>query len=112
MISFVYGAVLLSVIGCMALIDARFRLVMWRAPRRRAATIAAGIAFFLIWDIVAIELGFYHRGDSDAMTGLLIAPELPIEELIFITFLCYFTLILRGLITHFVPPIERGKTSL
>lgn len=100
MISFAYGGILLFVIGCMALIDARFALVLWRAPGRAALTLAVGIAFFLIWDVVAIALGFYHRGESEAMTGLLLAPELPVEELIFITFLCYITLVLHGLMSR------------
>lgn len=110
MISFAYGGILLLVIGCMALIDARFGLVLWRAPRRAALTLATGIAFFLIWDIVAIALGFYHRGESEAMTGLLLAPELPVEELIFITFLCYITLVLHGLMSRALGSVRsKGK---
>jgi lycopene cyclase domain-containing protein len=93
-----YGASLLGATCCMALLDARFRLVLWRSPRRSAAVLAAGIAFFLLWDVVAIALGFYHRGESEAMTGLMLAPELPVEELLFITFLSYLTLVLHGLV--------------
>lgn len=100
MISFAYGAVLLLVIGCMAMIDARLRLVMWRDPRRHLTALALGIGFFLLWDVAAIAFGFYHRGESEAMTGILLAPELPLEELIFITFLCYITLVLHGLIAR------------
>ena len=98
MMALAYGGVLLLLIGCMAMIDARFRLVLWRAPRRRATALLLGIAFFLVWDVVAIEMGFYYRGESEAMTGILLAPELPIEELLFITFLCYITLVLHALI--------------
>lgn len=94
----VYGALLLCTIGCMALLDARFQLVLWRDARRALPVLAVGIIVFLVWDVVAIRQGFYHRGDSEAMTGLLLAPELPVEELVFITFLCYVTLVLRGLV--------------
>ncbi len=98
MTGLVYGACLLAATACMALLDARFRLVLWRAPRRSAVVLAVGIAFYLLWDVVAIALGFYHRGESAAMTGIMLAPELPLEELLFITFLCYLTLVLHGLV--------------
>ncbi|MCK0113088.1 lycopene cyclase domain-containing protein [Ornithinimicrobium sp. F0845] len=98
MTALAYAAALLASTGCMALLDARFQLVLWRDRRRSLAVLAVGIGFFLLWDIVAIALGFYHRGDSAAMTGVMLAPELPVEELLFITFLCYITLVLHGLV--------------
>ncbi|WP_278857167.1 lycopene cyclase domain-containing protein [Kocuria palustris] len=90
------GALLIST-GCMALLDRRFRLVLWRAPRAGALTVIAGIAVFLLWDLAAIASGHYGKGQGP-MTGLMLAPELPLEEIVFITFLCYLTLVLRGLI--------------
>lgn len=102
MISLSYAAALLVTMGCMAMLDARFGVVLWRdrgRDRRHAAVVlACGIVFFLLWDVLAIALGFYHRGDSPAMTGVMLAPELPVEELVFITFLCYITLVLHGLV--------------
>ena len=100
MTALLYGASLLVATCCMALLDARFRLVLWRRPGRGRSLLAlgVGIAFFLLWDVVAIALGFYHRGESEAMTGLMLAPELPVEELLFITFLSYLTLVLHGLV--------------
>lgn len=98
MTALLYGAFLLGATACMALLDARFRLVLWRDPRRSAVVLAAGIVLFLLWDVAAIALGFYHRGESEAMTGIMLAPELPLEELLFITFLCYLTLVLHGLV--------------
>jgi lycopene cyclase domain-containing protein len=92
----------------MALLDARFGLVLWRDRWRAVVVLATGIAFFLLWDVVAIAQDFYHRGDSEAMTGLLLAPELPVEELLFITFLCYVTLVLRGLVDLALHHIGRG----
>lgn len=99
MIALAYAAALLISTVCMALLDARFRLVLWRDARRSWAVLVLGIVFFLLWDLAAIALGFYHRGESEAMSGLMLAPELPVEELIFITFLCYTTLVLHGLVT-------------
>lgn len=98
MIALAYAAALLVPTACMALLDARFRLVLRRDPRCSLVVLAVGIALFLTWDVIAISQGFYRRGDSAAMTGLLLAPELPVEELLFITFLCYVTLVLHSLV--------------
>ncbi|WP_206680369.1 lycopene cyclase domain-containing protein [Flaviflexus huanghaiensis] len=95
--SLVYGAILVLLIGCMAMLDVRFSLVLRRAPRHIIALIL-GIGFFVLWDLVAIAMGFYYRGESDGMSGILLTPEFPIEELLFITFLCYMTLVLHAAI--------------
>jgi lycopene cyclase domain-containing protein len=96
---FYLGALLVSLAG-MVVLDLRYRLVLWRDPRRALLVLAAGIAFFLIWDVAAIASGHYRAGQSEAMTGIMLAPELPLEELVFITFLCYLTLVLHGLVTE------------
>lgn len=93
-----YAAALAVPLVCMGLLDRRFGLVLWRDLRRGVVVLLVGVVFFLLWDLAAIAAGFYHRGESEAMTGLLLAPELPVEELLFITFLCYTTLVLRGLV--------------
>jgi lycopene cyclase domain-containing protein len=94
MTGFAYLAGLLAVIGCMALIDARWRLVFWRAPAAAAVTVAVGVAFFLAWDAAGILLGVFFRGRSEIVTGIELAPELPLEEPVFLAFLCYLTLVL------------------
>ncbi|UAJ78121.1 lycopene cyclase domain-containing protein [Leifsonia sp. ZF2019] len=86
------GAVLLS-LAAMVLLDARFRLVFWRDPRRASVVIAVGLVFFLAWDVAGIALGIFARGGSRFMTGIELAPELPLEEVFFLLFLCYLTLI-------------------
>lgn len=98
MVALAYLAVLLAATACMALLDHRFRLVLWADARRGALVLTAGVVFFLLWDVAAIAAGFYHRGESEAMTGIMLAPELPLEELVFVTFLCYLTLVLHGLV--------------
>ena len=94
MTGFAYLAGLLAVIGCMMLIDARWRLVFWRAPAAAAVTVAVGVAFFLAWDAAGILLGVFFRGRSEIVTGVELAPELPLEEPVFLAFLCYLTLVL------------------
>lgn len=98
MTSLLYAAALLAATVCMGLLDYRYRLVLWAAPRRAGVVLVVGVAFFLVWDVVAIASGHYHLGESQAMTGLMLAPDLPVEELLFIGFLCYTTLVLRALV--------------
>lgn len=96
--SFVYLALLLGALASMALVDRRGRLLLWSArPGRGAAVLTVGTLVFLGWDLVAIAEGFYSRGGA-AMTGVELAPHLPLEELFFVVFLCWFTLLLHGLL--------------
>ena len=88
-----YLAGLLLSIGAMALIDARWRLAFWKSPGASAAAVGAGTALLLLWDLVGIGLGVFFRGDSPWATGLVLAPELPVEEPVFLVFLCYLSLL-------------------
>ncbi|TFC52078.1 lycopene cyclase domain-containing protein [Cryobacterium sp. TMT1-21] len=87
-----YLLTLLASLGAMVLLDARFRLSFWQNPVRASVVLGAGVAYFLLWDLFGIGLGIFYRGETDLMTGLQLAPELPVEELVFLTFLCYLTL--------------------
>ena len=92
--SFVYlGALLVSLAGVVA-IDLRFRLFVGRDPRSAAIVLAAGVLFFLAWDLAGIGLGIFLRGSGPFMTGVLLAPELPLEEPVFLLFLCEITMVL------------------
>ncbi|MCU1447164.1 lycopene cyclase domain-containing protein [Cryobacterium sp.] len=81
-------ALLVSLTG-MIVLDRRFRLFFWRAPRVAAIVLVAGVLFFLAWDLIGIGSGIFYRGETSFMTGLQVAPELPVEEVFFLTFLCY-----------------------
>lgn len=85
----------ISITG-MVVLDRRFRLFFWRDARRAAIVLPAGVLFFLVWDLFGIGLGIFFRGETAFMTGLQIAPELPIEEVFFLTLLCYLTMNLYG----------------
>lgn len=85
-------AILVSAGGIVA-IDARWRLAAWTAPGRTALAVAIGTAFFLIWDAVGIATGVFVKGDSTALLGIDLAPELPIEEPFFLAFLCYLGIV-------------------
>lgn len=92
MIGFAYLAALAIALTGMVLLDRRFRLFFWRDWRRAAIVLPLGVAFFLIWDVAGIALGIFFRGQTDFMTGMLVAPELPLEEVFFLTLLSYNTM--------------------
>lgn len=90
--TFLYlGALLVSITG-MVVLDARFRLFFWAAPMRAAVVLAVGVGFFLAWDVAGIGAGVFFRGNPELLTGILLAPELPLEELFFLILLCYNTM--------------------
>lgn len=82
-----YLAALLVSIGCELLLDHRLRLFWWRDARSAAITLAAGLAFFLVWDLLGIRLGIFGIGTNDLMVGVELAPHLPIEEPVFLVLL-------------------------
>ncbi|MFN4001334.1 lycopene cyclase domain-containing protein [Microcella sp.] len=92
LVNFAYLAALAVSITGMVLLDRRFGLFFWRDARRAAIVMPLGVAFFLVWDLGGILLGIFFRGQTEFMTGLLIGPELPIEEVFFLTLLCYNTM--------------------
>ena len=85
-------AILTSAAGIVT-IDARWRLAFWSAPARTAIAVAAGTAFFLVWDAVGIAAGVFMKGDSVLLVGIDLAPQLPLEEPFFLAFLSYLALV-------------------
>ncbi|GAB3268263.1 lycopene cyclase domain-containing protein [Sinomonas notoginsengisoli] len=86
-------ALLVSASG-VAVLDARFRLAFGRDPRAAALTVAAGTAFFLAWDAAAIAAGIFEHRASPLTTGLMLGPEMPVEEPVFLAFFSYTALVL------------------
>jgi lycopene cyclase domain-containing protein len=89
---FLYLAALLVSLTGMVVLDRRFRLFFWQDARRATVVLTTGIVFFLIWDLAGINLGVFFRGAGQWMTGILLAPELPLEEVFFLTLLSYMTM--------------------
>ncbi|MFG6445293.1 lycopene cyclase domain-containing protein [Microbacterium sp. P06] len=85
-------AILLSFAGIAAL-DARWRLVAHAAPVRTLVAVALGTAFFVAWDLAGIATGVFVKGDSPIFVGIMLAPHLPLEEPVFLAFLCYLALV-------------------
>lgn len=93
MIGLAYLGALVVSIGGIALLDRAHRLAFWSDWRLSAACVGLGVLGFLLWDGAGLALGIFARGDSPHMTGILIAPELPVEEVGFLTLLCYIALV-------------------
>ncbi|CAN5143258.1 lycopene cyclase domain-containing protein [soil metagenome] len=92
------GALVIALAGMVAL-DRRFGLFFWRAPWRAAIVLVVGVLFFLVWDLSGIGLGIFFRGETNFMTGVQLAPELPVEEIFFLALLCYLTMNVYGALT-------------
>lgn len=87
------GAILFSLAGMIA-IDIKYRLPLRTAPGRTVLAVALGTAFFLAWDVVGIVTGVFVKGDSPLFVGIDLAPHLPLEEIFFLIFLSYLTIVL------------------
>ncbi|TFD60237.1 lycopene cyclase domain-containing protein [Cryobacterium suzukii] len=90
--SVLYLLALLVALGGMTVLDWHFHLFFWRSPLRATLVLGIGVLFFLVWDLAGIGLGIFYRGETTLMTGVQLAPELPLEEFFFLTFLCYLTM--------------------
>jgi len=89
-----YLLALLLGIGCMLLIDRRFKLFFWHDPAAALLITVVGVVLFLLWDLAGIAAGIFLRGESAAATGIVLAPELPLEEPIFLVFLVLCTMVI------------------
>ena len=91
---FVYLAALVFSLVGLGLLDYRHKLALFGgAPARTLAVVGISVAFFLVWDLVGIQAGVFFRGAGPWMTGIVLAPELPLEELLFLIVLSYSTLV-------------------
>lgn len=96
MMGAIYLTALLVSLGCMLLLDWRFRLFFWRDAVTATIVTVVGLAFFLAWDVAGIAAGIFFRGEAAIATGIVLAPELPLEEPLFLVFLVVCTMVLYG----------------
>ena len=76
-----------------AIIDARMKLALFVQTKRTLLTVLVGVLFFLVWDLAGIGLGIFWKGQNSFLVGLDLAPQLPVEEPLFLTLLCYLLLV-------------------
>ena len=92
-------------------IDHRWRLAAFRAPAATALAVTAAVALFLTWDVLGVRSGVFFRGTTDFMTGLLIAPEIPVEEVVFLAFLSYLALVCATGVTAAAEHLRARRTG-
>ena len=85
----------------MLTLDARYRLALWAAPVPSALAIAIGTMFFVVWDAVGIAAGVFVRGGSPLLLGVELFPHLPVEEPVFLAFLCHLALVAHAAALRF-----------
>ena len=90
---FAYLAALLVSIGGMLWIDFRFRLFYWHDAWRALAVTAIGLVALTLADLGGIALGIFKRGNGEIATGVVVAPQLPLEEPVFLLLLILCTMI-------------------
>lgn len=112
MIGALYLIFLLVSLGCMLLLDWRFRLFFWRDPWAATIVTVTGLVFFLVWDAVGIATGIFIRGDAAIATGIVLAPEMPLEEPVFLLFLTVCTMIVYSGAVRMLSDARRRRTQV
>ena len=102
---------LIGLVG-MVVLDVRYRLFFGRAPRRATIVMVLGFAFFLAWDAAGVGLGIFFRGDLSLLTGVQLAPEIPLEEIFFLLLLCYLTMNVYGSLSHWSSSRRRRRIEI
>ena len=86
------ACLVVSIVGCLVT-DIRYKLAIAVQTRRTLLSIGFGVVFFVIWDLVGVQAGIFFRGESKYLLGFEVAPQIPVEELFFLTLLCYCSLL-------------------
>ena len=92
--TYAYLVSLLFGIAGPAIIDWRYRLAFWRDKKRTLSVVGIAMGIFIVWDALGIALGIFSHGNSAYALPFVIAPEFPLEELVFLFLLNYCTLII------------------
>ena len=93
------SGLLFSIIG-LGLLDWRFKIAFFRNKKAALLATTVPLILFLAWDGAGIALGIFFRGETSHLTGLVIAPELPLEELFFLFLLNYTTLTVLSVLSR------------
>ncbi|MGH3654752.1 lycopene cyclase domain-containing protein [Glutamicibacter sp.] len=89
----IYLGILLVLLACMGLLDAKGKLFLFRHPVRGFLALGLGTGFFVLWDVLAIRQGIFLHKESELMTGIMVSEQFPLEEVFFLVFLCYCAMI-------------------
>lgn len=95
------SGLIFSLVG-LGLLDWRFRTAFTVNKKAAAFAILIPTIFFILWDVAGIAMGIFFRGDTSHLTGIVLAPEFPIEELFFLLLLTYTALTLFTTVTRVI----------
>lgn len=93
MLRWSYALCLLLSLGGLFILDWRYHLAFFRDKKRTLLTVISSVGVFVVWDLLGIGLRIFFDGTSPYTLGVFLAPNLPVEELLFLTLLCYVTLL-------------------
>lgn len=92
--SYAYLITLLVSLGGLAWLDHKFKLAWFWDRHRTIVILISSLVFFLVWDIGLITADIVSTNQA-WVTGLhIVSPDMPVEELLFLTLLSYQTLLL------------------
>ncbi|MEX3631795.1 lycopene cyclase domain-containing protein [Rothia sp. LK2492] len=109
--NWLYLLALLGSIAGMMILDARFKVALFRRALSTVLMVGFGVAALIIVDLYAIEHAIFVRGESPYLLGIWLTPHIPLEEPIFLAFLSYCTLVIYGLLNRWVET-RRGQEGL
>jgi lycopene cyclase domain-containing protein len=101
-----YLLTLLVSIGGLLITDHRWKLAFYRDAWRTLKTLGLAIGVFILWDLLGISLGIFFHGGSAFTLPYRLAPEFPIEEIVFLFLLTY-----SALIVYHGVQLWRSRTS-
>ncbi len=78
---------------------------VYRRPRRLVLSLAAPIAFFVVWDAVAIARGHWSFS-AMYVTGWRLPGDIPIEELTFFVVIPICTLLTFETVRRLLPKVR------
>ncbi|TAK89527.1 lycopene cyclase domain-containing protein [Patescibacteria group bacterium] len=94
MANFIYLITLVVSLGGLFYLDYRYRLAFFTQPQLTTRVVAISVLFFLVWDVVGILVGIFSTNQRYVSGVSLAHPNLPLEELLFLTLLSYLTLLI------------------
>lgn len=88
-------SIVISALGLL-FIDYRLRLVVFKNRLKAVRIIGLVMLVLLGFDFAGIELGIFFSGESQYMSGLYIAPDVPIEEIGLLFIIAYQPLLIAS----------------
>src|SRR5699024_3430784 len=106
-----YLIALILASGCMLAIDWRFKLFFFHRAGAAAVVMVIGVGFFMLWDAAGIGLGIFLRGDAAIATGVVLSTDMPLDELVFLTFFVQCTMIAYTCALRIIHQVRRRSKS-